>query len=143
MVFRSINPYTEEVNWTYDSFSIGECRAQIEKSRAAFLTWSSLSAEERAKYFEDVAGVLRQNTDTYAEIITTEMGKPIRQSKDEIQKCARLCDYYAENAAELLKDEVVDIGSEKSYVTFEPLGVIFGIMPWNSLSGRFSGLQCL
>jgi succinate-semialdehyde dehydrogenase/glutarate-semialdehyde dehydrogenase len=131
MKIKSINPYTEEVNWAYDSFSIRECRAQIEKSRAAFLTWSSLSAEERAKYFEDVAGVLRQNTDTYAEIITKEMGKPIRQSKGEIQKCARLCDYYAENAAELLKDEVLDLGSEKSYVTFEPLGVIFGIMPWN------------
>ena len=75
--------------------------------------------------------MLRQNTDIYAEIITKEMGKPIRQSKSEIQKCAWLCDYYAENAAEFLKDEVVDTGSEKSYVTFEPLGVIFGIMPWN------------
>ena len=51
MKIKSINPYTEEVNWTYDSFSIGECRAQIEKSRSAFLAWSSLSAEERAKYF--------------------------------------------------------------------------------------------
>jgi succinate-semialdehyde dehydrogenase / glutarate-semialdehyde dehydrogenase len=131
MKIKSINPYTEEVNWTYDSFSIGECRAQIEKSRAAFLTWSLLSAEERAEYFKDVAEVLRQNTDTYAGIITKEMGKPIRQSKGEIQKCSGLCNYYAENAAELLKDEVLDLGSEKSYVTFEPLGVIFGIMPWN------------
>ena len=59
------------------------------------------------------------------------MGKPIRQSRNEVQKCARLCDYYAENAAGLLQDEIVDIGAEKSYLTFEPLGVIFGIMPWN------------
>lgn len=59
------------------------------------------------------------------------MGKPIRQSRDEIEECACLCDYYAENAAKFLKDEFVDIGAEKSYVTFEPLGVIFGIMPWN------------
>jgi succinate-semialdehyde dehydrogenase / glutarate-semialdehyde dehydrogenase len=131
MKIRSINPYTEEVNWIYDSFSIGECRAQIEKSRVAFVSWSSSSAEERVKYFTRVGEVLRQNTDMYAEIITKEMGKPIRQSKGEIQKCAWLCDYFAENAAELLKDEVVDIGSEMSYVTFEPLGVIFGIMPWN------------
>jgi succinate-semialdehyde dehydrogenase / glutarate-semialdehyde dehydrogenase len=131
MKIKSINPYTEEVNWTYDSFSIGECRAQIEKSMAAFLAWSSLSAEERVNYFRNVAEVLRQNTVMYAKIITTEMGKPIRQSKVEIQKCARLCEYYAENAAELLKDEAVDLGFEKSYVTFEPLGVIFWIMPWN------------
>jgi succinate-semialdehyde dehydrogenase/glutarate-semialdehyde dehydrogenase len=60
-----------------------------------------------------------------------EMGKPIRQSRNEVQKCAWLCDYYAENAARLLKDELVDIGVEKSYVTFEPLLVIFGIMPCN------------
>jgi succinate-semialdehyde dehydrogenase / glutarate-semialdehyde dehydrogenase len=118
MKIKSINPYTEEVNWTYDSLSIGECRAQIEKSRAAFLAWSSLSAEERVKYFTNIAEVLRQNTDMYAVIITKEMGEPIRQSKSEIQKCARLCDYYAENAAELLKDEAAYIGSEKSYVTF-------------------------
>jgi succinate-semialdehyde dehydrogenase/glutarate-semialdehyde dehydrogenase len=90
-----------------------------------------LSVEERAKYFSNVGGVLRLNVDNYAKIITTEMGKPIRQARNEVQKCAWLCDYYAENAARLLKDELVDIGVEKSYVTFEPLGVIFGIMPWN------------
>jgi succinate-semialdehyde dehydrogenase / glutarate-semialdehyde dehydrogenase len=131
MKIKSINPYTEEVNWIYDSYSIGECRDQIENSRAAFSGWSSLSVEERTKYFTNVGEMLRQNTDIYAEIITKEMGKPIRQSRSEVQKCAWLCDYYAENAAGLLKDEVVDIGVEKSYVTFEPLGVIFGIMPWN------------
>jgi len=131
MKIKSINPYTEEVNWTYDAFSIGECRTQIKNSRAAFSGWSSLPAEERAKYFTRVGEVLRQNAETYARIITKEMGKPIRQSRDEVQKCVRLCDYYAENAAGLLKDEVVDVGLEKSYVTFEPLGVIFGIMPWN------------
>ncbi|WP_292371857.1 NAD-dependent succinate-semialdehyde dehydrogenase [Methanosarcina sp. UBA411] len=131
MKLKSINPYTEEVNWTYNSFSIGECRARIENCRAAFSVWGSLPAEERAKHFKIAAGIFRKNTDTYAEIITKEMGKPIRQSKNEVQKCAQLCDYYAENAAELLKDEIVDTGAEKSYVTFEPLGVIFGIMPWN------------
>ncbi|MGA9188037.1 MAG: aldehyde dehydrogenase family protein, partial [Methanosarcina sp.] len=158
MKIKSINPYTEEVNWSYDLLSFGECKAQIEKSRTAFLTWSSLPIEERAKSFTKVGEVLRQNTNTYAEIITKEMGKPITQSRAEIQKCIWLCDhyaekapeflkdevvdtesekctwlcnYYAKDAAEFLKDEVVDTGSEKSYVTFEPMGVIFGIMPWN------------
>ncbi|WP_440945833.1 NAD-dependent succinate-semialdehyde dehydrogenase [Methanosarcina sp. T3] len=131
MKIKSVNPYTEEVNRTYDSLSIGECETRIEKSRAAFSGWSSLPAEERAKYFLKAAEVLRQNTEIYAGIITKEMGKPIMQSRKEIQKCARLCDYYAENAAGLLKDEIVELGAEKSYVTFEPLGVILGIMPWN------------
>ncbi|RXA20506.1 NAD-dependent succinate-semialdehyde dehydrogenase [Methanosarcina sp. MSH10X1] len=131
MKIKSINPYTEEINRVYDSFSFGECRARIENSRAAFSVWSLLPAEERAKHFIGVARILRQNIEVYAEIITKEMGKPIRQSRHEIEKCARLCDYYAENSAGLLMDEIVDTGTEKSYVTFEPLGVIFGIMPWN------------
>lgn len=131
MKIKSINPYTEEINWTYDSFSFEECESRIENSRTAFSGWSSLFVEDRTKYFSRAGKVLRQNAEIYAEIITKEIGKPIKQSRGEIEKCAWLCDYYAENAAELLKDEIVDTGNEKSYVTFEPLGVIFGIMPWN------------
>ena len=131
MKFKSINPYTEEVNWTYNSFSFEECESYIEKSRAAFSGWSSLSVEERTKYLPKVAEVLRQNTDIYAEIITKEMGKPIKQSRAEIQKCSLICEYYVKNAAEFLKDELVNTEAEKSYVTFEPMGVILGIMPWN------------
>ena len=131
MKIKSVNPYTEEVNWTYDALSFGDCEDQIENSRAAFSGWGSLSVEERTTYIARAAEVLRQNKRVYAEIITTEMGKPISQSLAEIEKCAWLCDYYAENAAEFLKDEVVETEAEKSYVTFEPLGIILGIMPWN------------
>lgn len=131
MKIKSINPYTEEINWVYDSFSFEECESKIENSRVAFLGWSSLPAEERAKYFLSAGEILRQNTEIYAKIITKEMGKPIRQSRSEIEICAWLCDYYAKNSVEFLKDEIVDTGAEKSYVTFEPLGVIFGIMPWD------------
>ncbi len=131
MKLKSVNPYTEEVNWTYDSFSFEECEAYIKKSRAAFSMWSSLSVDERTKYLARVAEVLRKNSDIYAEIITKEMGKPIKQSRAEVQKCAFICDYYIKNAAEFLKDEFVDTGADKSYVTFEPLGIILGIMPWN------------
>ncbi|MDY9924940.1 NAD-dependent succinate-semialdehyde dehydrogenase [Methanosarcina sp.] len=131
MKIKSINPYTEEVNWTYDALSFGNCEDQIEKSRAAFSGWSSLSVEERTRYIARTAEVLRRNKQIYAEIITKEMGKPIRQSLAEIEKCAWLCDHYAGSAAEFLKDEVVETEAEKSYVTFEPLGIILGIMPWN------------
>jgi succinate-semialdehyde dehydrogenase / glutarate-semialdehyde dehydrogenase len=131
MVLKSINPYTEEVNWEYDTFSFEECEAHIEKSRASFLEWSSLSVEERTKHLARAAEVLRKNIDLYAKIITKEMGKPIKQSRAEVDKCALVCDYYAENAVEFLKDEFIDTGAEKSYVRFEPLGVILGIMPWN------------
>lgn len=128
---RSVNPYTEEVNWTYDPFSFDECESRIESSRAAFSGWSSFSTEERTKYIFKAGQVLRQNVDVYAEIITKETGKPIRQSREEIENCAWLCDYYAENAVGFLKDELVDTGTEKSYVTFEPLGIIFGVISWS------------
>ena len=131
MVFKSINPYTEEVNWEYDSFSFEECEAHIKKSRAAFSEWSSLSIDERTGYLARLAEVLRKNSNTYAEIITKEMGKPIKQSRAEVEKCALVCDYYVKNAAEFLKDEFIDTGAEKSYVSFEPLGIVLGIMPWN------------
>ena len=131
MKIKSVNPYTEEVNWTYDSFSFEECESRIENSRAAFSGWSSLSVDERTKYFSRAGEILRRNTEIYAEIITKEMGKPIRQSRSEIEKCTWICDYYAENAAELLKDEIVNTGAEKSYVTFEPFGVILGIISWD------------
>ncbi|KKH93666.1 succinate-semialdehyde dehydrogenase [Methanosarcina sp. 1.H.T.1A.1] len=131
MKIKSVNPYTEEVNWTYDALSFGDCEDQIEKSRSAFSSWGSFSVEERTTYIARTAEVLRQNKRVYAEIITKEMGKPIRQSLGEIEKCACLCDYYAENAADFLKDEVVETEAEKSYVTFEPLGIILGIMPYN------------
>ncbi|KKG09222.1 NAD-dependent succinate-semialdehyde dehydrogenase [Methanosarcina sp. 2.H.A.1B.4] len=131
MKIKSVNPYTEEVNWTYEALSFGNCEDQIENSRAAFSGWGSLSVEERTTYIARAAEILRQNRRAYAGIITKEMGKPISQSLVEIEKCAWLCDYYAENAAEFLKDEVVETEAEKSYITFEPLGIILGIMPWN------------
>ncbi len=131
MKIKSVNPYTEEVNWAYDSLSFSDCEEQIEKSRAAFSRWSSLSVEGRIAYISRTAEVLRQNKRTYAEIITKEIGKPIRQSLAEIEKCAWLCDYYVENAAKFLKDDVVETKAETIHITFEPLGIILGIKSWN------------
>lgn len=131
MKIKSINPYTEEVNWTYDALSFGDSENLIEKSRIAFQRWNSFSVKERTAYILRASEMLRQNKRTYAEIITRETGKPIRLSLEEIEKCSWLCDYYVENAAELLKDEVVETENETIHVTFEPLGVILGIMSWN------------
>lgn len=86
MVLKSINPYTEEVNWEYDTFSFEECEVHIEKSRASFLEWSSQSVEDRTKHLARAAEVLRKNIDLYSEIITKEMGKPLTQSRAEVDK---------------------------------------------------------
>jgi len=87
VILRSVNHYTEEVNWIYDSFTFEECETYIADSRAAFSVWCSLSVEERTRYLTKVAEVLRQNTDIFVETITKEMGKPIKQPRAEIQKC--------------------------------------------------------
>ena len=82
-------------------------------------------------YVRNLGRVLRKNRDEYARIITEEMGKPIRQAVAEIEKCAWLCDYYSEHSESFLRDELIPTEFRKSFVSFEPLGVIAGIMPWN------------
>jgi len=131
MKIKSVNPYTEELNWAYDALSFGDCEDWIEKSMDAFPGWRSLSVEERTKYIAKTSEMLRQNRRIYAEIITKETGKPIRHSLEEIERCALLCDYCVEKAAEFLKDEVLETETEKINVIFEPLGVILGIASWN------------
>lgn len=81
MKIISVNPYTEEVNWTYDALSFGNCEDQIEKSRVAFSGWVSLSVGKRTTYISRASEVLRQNKRIYAEIIKKEIGKPIRLSR--------------------------------------------------------------
>ena len=86
---------------------------------------------ERTERIRKTGEMLRQGKRGFAETITKEMGKPIAQSLSEIDKCARLCDYCAETSARFLKNEPIETGARSSYVSFEPLGVILGIMPWN------------
>lgn len=136
MKIKSVNPYTEEVNWTYDELSFGDCENHIEKSRAALPGWSSLSVEERTTYIARISEVLRQNKRICAEIITKETGKPIRFSLEEIEGCSQLCDYYAKNAEAFLKGEGVETETETIHVSFEPLGVILGIISWDFPFGQ-------
>ena len=80
---------------------------------------------------KDLAKILTKNKDRYAKIVTEEMGKPIAQSVAEIEKCGLVCEYYSENAEAFLRDEIVPTEYRKSFISFEPLGVVAGIMPWN------------
>lgn len=104
---------------------------EISLSRKAFAAWRNVPVSERAGFVSRLAGRLRAGKRNYAELITKEMGKPIRESMGEIEKCAWLCDYYSENAAQFLKPEHVTTEAVKSYVSFEPLGLVLAIMPWN------------
>jgi acyl-CoA reductase-like NAD-dependent aldehyde dehydrogenase len=128
---KTINPATgEEIN-SYSVMETEEIKRITSYGRSAFTKWKSVDLSERALYMRKLGRVMRRNKDQYAKIITEEMGKPIRQSIAEIEKCTWVCDYYSEHAETFLRDELVPTEFRKSFISFEPLGVIACIMPWN------------
>jgi len=128
---ESVEPATQTVRARFDSHSEADVSAAIAAADAAFRTWRMVPIAERAIRMRLLAQVLRDRKDRYAELITTEMGKPITEARAEIEKCAWTCDYYAEHAAGYLADEQVETNARASYVAFEPLGIILAVMPWN------------
>lgn len=131
MQTKSINPYTEEVMAEYDLLTWEETKEKIEKARKRFEKWKYVPLSTRVELLKNLASVLRENKRKYAEIITKEMGMIIRSSTASVEKCAWLCDYYAENAERFLADEHIETQNKKSYISYEPLGIVFEIMPWN------------
>jgi succinate-semialdehyde dehydrogenase / glutarate-semialdehyde dehydrogenase len=131
MRIRSINPYTEEVIKEFDLMKPDYVDEAVHKCRHAFFSWRELSTAARVSAVKKLGDHLRAEKRRYAETMTREMGKAIRESVSEIEKCAWLCDYYAENAGAFLKPEEVKTEAKKSYVLFQPLGVVLAVMPWN------------
>src|SRR5690349_14683744 len=127
----SVNPYNQKKIYEVSELTSVEVNEAIEKADAAFRIWRNYSFAERSKLMQRVAGELRANKQAYAETITLEMGKPISQALSEIEKSASLCEYYAQHAAEQLANRTIISEAKESYVSHEPLGVIFAVMPWN------------
>lgn len=128
---RSINPATGMLIKEYTAISNDQLQEKITIAETAFTSWKTSSFEIRKKLLTAVGALLRNNKDEYATLITTEMGKRIAESTAEVEKCAWVCEYFAEHAEALLKEEVIATEAKKSFVRFEPLGIIFAIMPWN------------
>jgi len=128
---ETINPTTGRVISSYENMSIDKIELITKNAQNAFEKWRKKEILERCDYIRDLAKILRRNKDGYARIVTEEMGKPITQSIAEIDKCALVCEYYSENAEAFLRDEIVPTEFRKSFISFEPLGVVAGIMPWN------------
>src|ERR687888_1534355 len=128
---ETINPSTGNVIATYDNMSNEEIAQKVKSARTAFQKWSKLDISERTAFMRSLGRVMRKNKDEYAILTTEEMGKPIRQSIAEIEKCVWVCDYYADHAESFLRDELIPTEFRKSFVSFEPVGVVAGIMPWN------------
>ncbi len=126
-----MNPATEELIRSYPADDWNRVQGLIARARAAFDSWRGTSLEDRKSLVHKLAERLRERKNRYGSLITLEMGKPIAQSEIEIDKCARGCDYYAANAAQALEPQIIVTDAAKSYVRYDPLGLIVGIMPWN------------
>lgn len=128
---KSIDPFTEKLLKDYPYHQEAEIKTRLEKAQLAFPKWKSLSFEKRASYLKKISQLLIKEKAGLSLLMTQEMGKPITQSRQEIEKCALACDYYAENAENFLAPEFIKTEIKESRVVFEPLGIILAIMPWN------------
>ncbi|QNF34066.1 NAD-dependent succinate-semialdehyde dehydrogenase [Adhaeribacter swui] len=131
MAIKSRNPATKEVLKTFEPHTSAELENILYTADAAFAKWQKTLFDERAKLMRQAAQELRDNNRHYAKTITLEMGKPIREAVAEINKCALCCDFYADNAENYLQDEEISSDASISYITYQPLGIILAIMPWN------------
>ncbi len=128
---ESVNPATEEVIARFAVHTEAEVAEAIAASVTAFQDWRARSLAQRGAALHEVARLLRERTETYATLVTQEMGKPIAQSRFELTRCAQQFDHYADNAGQYLRDEAIATSAASSYVTFEPLGPVLAVMPWN------------
>lgn len=127
----SIDPATGATLREFEWFSAAQTEARIAGAHARFGSWRRLPVRERARLLHALGGRLRDERQRHAALMTAEMGKPITQALAEIDKCAWLCEWVAEHGPALLTDELVATDARRSYVSHQPLGVVFAIMPWN------------
>ena len=127
---KTINPATEEVIDTYQIMTKEQINEKTRKAQNAFLDWNK-DIHKRADHIHDFAQELRKSKEELARAMTKEMGRPIKDARPEVEKCAWVMDYFADNGKVFITDEVVNTDARKSSMTFEPLGVVGSIMPWN------------
>ena len=131
MKFQTINPTTEEPIKEYEIQPKEEVFQIASEIKDNSFVWKNLDISERAKVIRKIADALRIRKKAFAELMTTEMGKPIKQAYAEIEKCAWTAEVYSDNAEKWLADDILTADGKKHFVTFEPLGVVLSIMPWN------------
>ncbi|HEX8842332.1 MAG TPA: aldehyde dehydrogenase family protein, partial [Sphingomicrobium sp.] len=128
---QTVNPATGEPGRSYDQHSLEEAREAAAAARKAFLEWRRTSFEERATMVRKAGELLRARADDYARLMIEEMGKTLEDGRAEVEKCAFNCDWFADHAHEYLANEPRDIDGAEAFVTYNPLGVILAVMPWN------------
>ena len=130
-LIESMNPATGKTIRSYAALPSSHIPPILERAHQAFTSWRRESFSQRAEAIRSVGAVLRKDAETCARLMAEEMGKPITQGRGEVEKCAWVCDYYAEHAERFLSPEIIPTDASNSFVAFEPLGVILAVMPWN------------
>jgi succinate-semialdehyde dehydrogenase/glutarate-semialdehyde dehydrogenase len=131
MNLTSVNPVNGKVLKKYHSHTAKQVEQKIVQTHKAWLKWRNSPHEERSKLLTNMARVLHTRKSEFAILMALEMGKPVNQGVSEIEKCASVCAYYAANASKYLSDQVIETDASKSFVTFQPIGVVLAVMPWN------------
>ncbi len=128
---QSINPATGKALKEYKTLTSAEVSEKINLGHKVWLDWKKTDYEHRAKLMRKAAELMRAQSYELAVLMAEEMGKPLKEGTSEVDKCAWVCDYYADNAAEFLQDQHIASDASESYVHFEPLGIVLAVMPWN------------
>jgi len=131
MPFQTHNPTTGDLLQSYPSCPLAQAEQKMDAAAKAFLVWREFDIKKRASFLQKLATLLEQSLDKLAKQATCEMGKPLLEARGEVKKCVWLCHHFAENAATYLEPEGVSTEANENFVTWEPLGPIFAIMPWN------------
>ncbi|MDO1512810.1 NAD-dependent succinate-semialdehyde dehydrogenase [Maribacter confluentis] len=127
----STNPYNGEPINSYNRDTQESLDIKLQSSLSVENQWQETSIKSRSKLLSKVSSLLVERKEVYGKLITQEMGKPIAQSISEIEKCAWACDFYATNAEDLLADELIETDASESFISYDPLGCILAVMPWN------------
>jgi succinate-semialdehyde dehydrogenase/glutarate-semialdehyde dehydrogenase len=131
MSYASLNPATGQMLQTFSVLDTVQLHAALERTDRAQRDWAQTPFVQRAEVLHKAALQLHAQRDRYAAIVTQEMGKPLREARAEVEKCATVCDYYAQHGEEFMRAEPVASDAGRSYIAYQPLGVVLAIMPWN------------
>ncbi|WP_295771835.1 NAD-dependent succinate-semialdehyde dehydrogenase [uncultured Mucilaginibacter sp.] len=131
MSIQSVNPANGQVIKVYEAHTDEQVAYKIKQTYDAWLRWRKSDSSLRSNLLLKLAAVLNKRKSELAELMAVEMGKPVKQGASEIDKCAAVCEYYADNAAKFLQEQIIETEAQKSYVTFNPIGVVLAVMPWN------------
>jgi succinate-semialdehyde dehydrogenase/glutarate-semialdehyde dehydrogenase len=131
MAIEAVNPATGQQIRVYDEMTPQQTATAVTEAHQAWASWRKTSFADRAKPMKKAAAALRARKEEFARLMALEMGKPLKQGIAEAEKCALGCDYYADHAEAHLAPEMVETGASKSYVMFDPVGVVLAVMPWN------------